>query len=340
MNEAGFPANGPFVPVSIKMGFSIELVKNEKYWNADSIKLDRITINYFADANTAWSAYQAGELDMLTSAPSGVVKDLYSQNSEELIVYPTLYVNYILLNTREGRLDNIALRKAIFTAIDREGIITSSTTSFLSSFLDGIVPPNVPMNGQDFREAAGSYYLKPNADLEASAKYLEEAGYPNGEGLRTLEILTDNSEGPMQTAQIIQEQLKAANIPTEIVPVESKAFWTQQLEGNCDISVNAEIGAVREPSIFLPPASPNVEWCPEVFRDPDYDEVITKARVESDPEKRMEYYMEAEKIMIEYYGRLPISTRVSTLVAKPYVDGIWATVTGFRSLATADITNS
>ena len=43
--------------------------------------------------------------------------------------------------------------------------------------------------------------------------------------------------------------------------------------------------------------------------------------------------------MMEYYGRLPISTRVSTLVAKPYVDGLWATVTGFRSMATVDIVN-
>ena len=339
MSENGFPANGPFVPVSIKMGTSIEYVKNDKYWNADNVKLDRIVINYFADANTAWSAYQAGELDMLTSAPSGTVKDLYTKNSEELIVYPTLYTNYVLLNTREENLGDITLRKAIFSAIDREGIINSSTTSFLSSFLDGIVPPNVYMNGKEFRAEAGSYYLKPNADLDAAAKYLEEAGYPGGEGLRTLQILTDNSEGPMQTAQIIQEQLKAANIPTEIVPVESKAFWPMELEGKYDICVTAGIGSVKDPSDFLPPASPSVEWCPEVFYDPAYDEVITKARPETDPEKRLEYYMEAERIMMEYYGRLPISTRVSTLVAKPYVDGLWATVTGFRSMATVDIVN-
>ena len=317
------------------MGITFE--KNENYWNADAIKLDGIEVNYFADSNTAWSAYQAGELDVLTSIPEGTVRDLYTQNSEELLTASKLHQQSIMINNQENHLGTVALRRAVISAIDRQAIIDSYSSGFLYSLLDGIVPPGCILDGKDFRETAGSYYLKPNADLEAAAKYLEEAGYPNGEGLYTLQILSTNNESALKIAQVIQEQLKAANINAEVVPIESKAFFPQVLEGKYDLAVSGSAGSIAYPTFFLTPSHSTPEANPDFYVNPAYDEMYDKALNSTSEADQLKYFIEAERIWIEDGARLPLYTGKSVILVKPNVEGVWMDGGGTKVLAEADI---
>ena len=71
-----YVSNGPFKLDSYRMGEGIYLSKNENYWLADQVKLEQIDLMIFQDLNTALNAYEAGQLDGLTSVPSTSIPTL------------------------------------------------------------------------------------------------------------------------------------------------------------------------------------------------------------------------------------------------------------------------
>ena len=60
-------ANGPFRLAEYVPDQYFILEKNEYYWNADAVNLDRITYRFFDDTQAMANAYEAGEVDVATS---------------------------------------------------------------------------------------------------------------------------------------------------------------------------------------------------------------------------------------------------------------------------------
>ena len=64
-NDAGenYTTNGPFKLTEWKHSDKIVLEKNEDYWDADTVKLNTITMIMVNDPNTELSMFDSGELD-------------------------------------------------------------------------------------------------------------------------------------------------------------------------------------------------------------------------------------------------------------------------------------
>lgn len=62
--------NGPFKMTAINMGEGYVLEKNEHYWNADSVTLEKLTFRIITDNATALTAYESGEVDGITAIPA------------------------------------------------------------------------------------------------------------------------------------------------------------------------------------------------------------------------------------------------------------------------------
>ena len=65
-----YVCNGPFKITEMNMGESIVLEKNENYWDAANVTLEKLTYRYILDVATALTAYESGEVDGVRSIPS------------------------------------------------------------------------------------------------------------------------------------------------------------------------------------------------------------------------------------------------------------------------------
>jgi oligopeptide transport system substrate-binding protein len=68
-DPANFVGNGPFVLSERVAQTSLTAVKNDKYWDADAVKLDKV-IFYSSDSDTTnYNMYLNGEIDWATNVP-------------------------------------------------------------------------------------------------------------------------------------------------------------------------------------------------------------------------------------------------------------------------------
>ena len=118
--------NGPFVITDWTHEDSIVLEKNPDYWDADSIKLDKITFRMIKDSNTRLNEYQAGSIDVIELTGDQVQdlkkEDQYKDLIKEFDDGSNFYLQYNV--TRPG-LNNANIRKAITYAVDAQQFIDS-----------------------------------------------------------------------------------------------------------------------------------------------------------------------------------------------------------------------
>ena len=73
--------NGPFKIASMSMNENVILEKNENYWDAENVSLQKVTFRYVLDQATALTAYESGEVDGVASIPSSDFARLRAENA-------------------------------------------------------------------------------------------------------------------------------------------------------------------------------------------------------------------------------------------------------------------
>ena len=175
-------SNGPFYLKEYVPEQYFVLEKNERYWNADQIQLNRITYRFFADQQSMANAYEAGEVDVATSLPSYVM-ELY-QGKADLVVTNQIATRYIYPNLDVEPLQDVRVRKALSLAIEREE---------LCKIVGDDTEPTVNLVAKRMKDkATGNYFVEeadpPYADVlcdyefwqYSSSKPSASTGYTGG----------------------------------------------------------------------------------------------------------------------------------------------------------------
>jgi peptide/nickel transport system substrate-binding protein len=115
---------GPFAISDFQKDQSVTLSANPKWYGAKGPYLDKIVYRMITDATQEPPALQNGEVDALYPQPE---VDLIPQlNKMSNVVYQLdlgLVWEHIDLNLQNPALQNVAVRKALFTAVDVKGMI-------------------------------------------------------------------------------------------------------------------------------------------------------------------------------------------------------------------------
>ena len=166
---------GPYRAVSLTPDTSLELVKNEDYWNGEP-KLDEITVRTITDGDTLTMALQSGEIDAAYGIPY-LSYPLFENDGYTFTGCATSRVFFGTMNFESGITGDPAVRKAIAMGIDKEG--------FVEGLLDGngyaatgVYPDSFAFGG----DAVTAEGYDPNG----AAQVLEDAGWTDedGDGLR------------------------------------------------------------------------------------------------------------------------------------------------------------
>lgn len=328
-----YVSNGPFQLTEWTMKDQFVFKKNDNYWNAKEVKLPGLIMKMVTDENTALASLKSGEFDMIDNVPPAEIEN--AVNEGLATIYPNLATYMLVFNVGKQdtlpedvkkALSNSKVRKALSLAIDRKAIVENVTKG-------GQVPaysfvPKGILNeaGEDF--ANKKFYDENKANIEEAKKLLAEAGYPNGEGLPTLEFMFNTEGAHKDVAQVIQQDWARIGVKAELTNQEWKVFLNTRQEGGYEIARHGWSGDYVDPMTFLDLWLTGGGNNDAGYSNPKYDELVNAAKAEQDPDKRWDLMHQAEAIIMEDMPIIPLYYYTKVKAAKPEVKGVRVSTLG------------
>lgn len=320
MDPASFVSNGPFKVVSIKLGEGVVLQKNDNYWNAGAVRLAEINFRFILEPATALSAFEKGEIDGFREVPASDIPRLRA-GSNALHILPSFGTTFYDVNNTKKPYDNPKVRRALAIALDREEIIDNVLQAPGDPTM-ALVAPGYVYGGQDFTAVHKNYGFKPKADVEEARKLLAEAGYPDGKGFPVLELSYYTNATVKKVVEAMQ-QMWEKNLGIKVkIKVQDWAIYYSDIQ-----NLNYEIGAMGwggdylHPMTFLELFTSNSSNNNTGYKNAEYDSLVAKAVVETDPAKAVEIMHKAEDIFARDLPVITLYSRSNTIMVAPYIKG-------------------
>lgn len=285
MNPVG---TGPFKVDKWNRGDTIELVKFNEY-HGEGAKEDLIVFKNIPYDQDRLEALKEGEVHIVYDISHDHIKDI--EESEDVILEKgtSLSAKYIGLNAEIEPYDNVKVRQAINYAVDMEAIV-EEVTNGTGEVASGPLSSKV----WAFNEDLSPYPY----DIEKARELLEEAGYPHG--FETSIYINDNPER-RHIAKLIEQQLSEVGIDVEVEILEWGQFLDGSANGDFDMFVLGWVTVTGDPDYGLYSLFHSSQFGHRgnrnFYANERVDELLDKGRAEIDPEKRKEYYLEAQEII-------------------------------------------
>ena len=319
-----YVCNGPFKITEMKMGESFVLEKNENYWDAENVTLDKITYRYILDTSTALTAYENGEVDGVRSIPSSDYARLKAENAG-VQVYPSYGTVYYDINCAKAPYDNALVRKALCLAIDREALI-NNVAQVEAQPAYSFLAPGYVVDGADITEGRSDYELSSTADPEAAKAALAEAGYPDGEGFPTVQLSFYSDDNVKKIAEAIAEMWETnLGISVEVSSADWAVFYDAVQSGDYDVAAMGWSADYVNPMSFLPLLYTGDVTNNVFYSNEEYDAIVDQVKVEKDSAKFVELVMQADAVASAEYPVLPLYYKSNNFLLKDYVQGVYMT---------------
>lgn len=197
---------GAFKLAEWTLGQRLVFQRNTDYWHTGLPKLDTITFEVGQEPTVALLRLQRGEIDIpgdgIPPAQFLQVKD--DPAFKDLIIEGgQLHTGYVTMNTKMPPFDNVAVRKAVNMAINKDRVVRIINGRAVPA--NQPLPPTMPGYAKDY---AGYPY-----DVDGAKKLLADAGFADG---FTTELYVANTDPNPRIAQAIQQDLAAIGIKAEI----------------------------------------------------------------------------------------------------------------------------
>jgi oligopeptide transport system substrate-binding protein len=321
-----YVGNGPFKVTKWVHNSYLELEKNPLYWDADSVILDKLVATTIESEDTELVMFETGQLDITNTVSRPEIPRLEREGL--LKVIPNLGTYYYIFNCEVEPLNDPRVRKALSMAIDREAITEYVTRAGeIPAF--AFVPPGIPdaKPGEDFREVGGDLIEE---NVEKAKALLAEAGYPDGKGFPTLNILYNTMDMHKAIAEVIQEFWKKnLNIDVRLMNQEWGVYLNSRDEGDFEIARAGWIGDYVDPMTFMDMHVKDGGNNDSNWSDPEHDRLIQLAKSSNDPAVRMQAMHEAEAILMDQLPVMPIYYYVEAFLEKDYVKDVIYSSLGF-----------
>ncbi|MCG6114036.1 MAG: ABC transporter substrate-binding protein [Mesorhizobium sp.] len=299
-----FPMNpvgtGPFMFESYTSQDNVTFAANPDYFRG-APELDGIIYRYIPSDSSRDLAFISGELDITYGRQDEEwIKSITANEGVVVDIMRPAELQQLHLNTQSAPLDDIEVRRAVATAINRPEF-----SVFVGESLARPASSVIPDGNLGFDDSTPIYG---EGDAEAARQMLADAGHPDG---ITLQVTQTSLPSMLGIAQLIQAQLARAGINVELDVVDHQTFHANIRQ---DLSQMVYYSAARFPvaDVFLtqffhsssivktPTAVINFSHCDVA------DEEIEAARTEQDPEEQLRLWAEAQRKIIEQICAVPL----------------------------------
>ena len=336
-------SNGPFKLEKWDHNSVLSMVKNEEYYDADSVKAEKLAFHLQDDQNAIYASYRSGDLDFVNSVPQEEVKKLL--DSKELKVKPYVGTYFVCFNTEKEPFNDPKVRKAFSLAIDRNFIVNQVTGQGQQA-ATGYVPAGVydakGADGDDFRTTGGDYYSIKDEDydknVEEAKKLMEEAGFKDGEGFPQIEYLYNTDENHKAIAEALQNMWQEKlGVQVSLQNQDWNVFLKERKEGNYNIARHGWIADYNDPMSFIDMWLTGGGNNDAQYSNPEFDKFVKAAKATSDQDERMENMHKAEDILIgEDNVVAPLYFYTNSYMIKPNIKGMYYTPLGYFFFKSAE----
>ena len=316
--------NGAFTMTNWEPGSVAEFEKNESYYDQKHVKLNKLVMKLVQEPKVAAQSFEAGETDY--ALINSDLVDKYKDDEAFKQVYDG-FLFYISVNFQNSDLANLNVRKAISLAINREDLCENVLKDG-SQAAKGFVPSGLSISpeGKDFRDEAATYT---SYDKKAAQAALDEGLKELGKSEITLRLTYGTDESPMDVfATYLQNafsSLKGLKIEM-VATTKQDRIYNKQKNGDFDLSVTRWGPDYGDPTTYLTLALTDNNNNYGHWSNAEYDSIMGKVNSETDANARWQLMIDAEKILCEDLGYIPVfekgtatlqNTKVKNLGIKP-----------------------
>jgi ABC-type oligopeptide transport system substrate-binding subunit len=325
IGEVPIVSAGPFKVETWDQGVSITLVKNPNYWDADNIALETVYYPIHPGANSVLlfeegSGMQQVDHTILSAADF----TRFSEDPEkaELIkpyVYPGTW--WMLPQVTMAPFDQIEVRRALSHAIDRDRLATVTNGLVTPAFC--MVPPGVYGYLDD-----PSLQTIQNFDPAVAMEALVGTEFEGGQNWPEMTMYMRANE----------EQYNADIMANDIVAqIKENLNWDISIQAIPLTNFTAQLNELKWPLVFIrwfyDYPDPNNGYADafyskkssgkrQAWANETFDDLSDQGKAEADPAARLAIYLEAETVIQEDVGYIPLAYRTDMNVFKPFVKGV------------------
>jgi oligopeptide transport system substrate-binding protein len=311
-------SNGAFMLAERVPDDHLTIVRNPKFHAAAEVALDTVVYYPTQDRSTALKRFQAGELHSNDEVPIEQLAELKQVLGDQLRVAPYLGVYYYHVDLRKEPWNNPRLRRAISMGLDREFIAHKVLgDAMLPAY--GMVPAGIA----SYQPYSADYAEMPQIDRQdEAARLLQELGYGPGSPLK-LELRYDTSENNTNVGIAIQEQLRPFGIEVSLLNTDAKSHYGHlDGGGDFDFARGGWVADYNDPESFLGIARRKSGMNSGRYDDSEFERLMDAAAASgAQPEQRMKLLAQAEKVLIDSHGLVPLLFLGTHNIVSPQLKG-------------------
>jgi len=280
-------SNGPFRIVSMNKQ-SINLQKNDRYWDRDNVALNKIIVKFTETADDAAYLWNSGEARWI----SGDVNLETLTDRSGIQINVMFATHYYFMRCEEKPWNDHRVRRAMTLALPWQELRSSYYLPAETLIFPITGYPRV----QGITET----------NYEEAKNLLSQAGYPGGRGLPELVIRLTPSRDAARVGVLMAEAWKeqlGINVRVEVIPFDK--YFQAMKESGYQIGSSTWIGDFADPYAFLQMWRRDSNLNDSRLNDADYEALIERSMIE-EGEVRLATLSLAEKLLLDRGVVLPM----------------------------------
>jgi ABC-type transport system substrate-binding protein len=301
---------GPFKLKEWRLGEQIILEANDKFYNG-APKLSQI--RFELSGGSGLVEYEDGNIDITGVGLDDLerIQDPADRLNAEYIQVPRQSLDYIGFNTNVAPFDDPKVRQAFALSVDRAKIAEVILKSAIP-VADGILMPGVP----GYTETDQTFPYDPDRAKELLAESKYAGDLPE---ITLAESGAGGTVGPT-TEAIVQYWKDNLDVEVKIQQAEAGTFFSDIDQGRYQMFHLGWIMDYPDPEDILDILFHSTSRQNNTrYTNPEIDALLESARVQRDPEARIETYQQVEQKLLEEAVWVPMFYDTTHALVKPYV---------------------
>lgn len=321
-----FVTNGAFKVESWAHESEFVIVKNPDYYDAENIKLGKVTYLMINDSASSYNSFLAGEMDMMALTADQVDQATAEGMEAQIGYYDDASCWYLEFGISSNPVvANVNIRKALTYAVDAETFVNTLIKNG-SGVAYSFTPPAVS-NGE-FTAKVGKLMDREGyaANDYAEAKKLLEEGLKElnmtADELKLTMIADDTSTSQKYCAFMQEQWKKNLGIQVEIQQMTYKQRLERMSNHDFDIVFAGWGPDYNDPMTFMDLWVTDGGNNHPGYSNEEYDKLIESANNDGNPETRTATLVEAEKIIIDELPIGPVYNRSQAYITSERFHGV------------------
>lgn len=282
---------GPYKVVKEEPGVRYTFEKNAADWDANRGYYDGVEIIVINDNTARNSALQSGQVHMVNRVDPKVAK-LLGKAPGVQVTHVAGRGHYVfIMHCDTAPFDNKDLRLALKYSINRQEMVDKILDGF------GSIGNDIPIN-KAYPLFDETLEQRP-FDLAKAAEHYKASGHDGS----PIELLVADGAfpGAVDAATLWQASCQQAGIPLSVKKVPDDGYWSDvwNVKPFC---ASYWGGRPVQDQMYSTAYMSTADWNDTRFKNPEFDDLLVKARGETDQAKRKEMYSKMAHILWEEGG--------------------------------------